>query len=204
MPLKNGHSKEIVSGNIKELMRSGRKPKQAVAIALASARKSKKMAEGGMIDEDMSDMGRGSVDSMSDEGRTGDPVYPKGMDPDGLSSNVMDEQKMAEALQAAKYGANDNTHDFEADDDVAGERMADGGLVVDEANDIVGDKPSQEMRDASEEPMAEEMSSMGARGPDEHRMAGPGEIRPSALSKEAMEAIMRKKKARKYGESDPK
>jgi len=40
MPLKKGKSKAIISANIEELIRSGRKRKQAVAIALAHARES--------------------------------------------------------------------------------------------------------------------------------------------------------------------
>jgi hypothetical protein len=42
MPLKKGKSKATVSANIRELRRSGRPQKQAVAIALSNARKSKK------------------------------------------------------------------------------------------------------------------------------------------------------------------
>lgn len=42
-----GHSKEVVSNNIKEMVKAGHKPKQAIAAALASARKYKKMADGG-------------------------------------------------------------------------------------------------------------------------------------------------------------
>lgn len=42
MPLKKGKSNKVVSGNIKELMNSGRPQKQAVAIALSKARKSGK------------------------------------------------------------------------------------------------------------------------------------------------------------------
>jgi hypothetical protein len=41
MHLKEGNSKEIVSSNISELVRSGIEPKQAVAAALANARKFK-------------------------------------------------------------------------------------------------------------------------------------------------------------------
>lgn len=41
MPLKKGKSKEAVSANIKELMSTGRPQKQAVAIAMKKAGKSK-------------------------------------------------------------------------------------------------------------------------------------------------------------------
>lgn len=42
MPLKKGKSKKVIGGNIKELMESGRPQKQAIAIALGKAGKSKK------------------------------------------------------------------------------------------------------------------------------------------------------------------
>lgn len=41
MPLKKGNSKAIVSQNIRELKKTGRSQKVAVAIALSEARKAK-------------------------------------------------------------------------------------------------------------------------------------------------------------------
>ena len=42
MPLKKGSSQKTISSNISELMRSGRKRNQAIAIAMNEAGKSKK------------------------------------------------------------------------------------------------------------------------------------------------------------------
>lgn len=41
MPLKKGSGKKVVSDNIEELIKSGRPKKQAVAIAMSKAGKSK-------------------------------------------------------------------------------------------------------------------------------------------------------------------
>lgn len=46
MPLKKGTSKAVIEQNIKELIRSGRPQRQAIAIAMAKAGKSKREKEG--------------------------------------------------------------------------------------------------------------------------------------------------------------
>lgn len=279
MPLKKGFSPEVVSGNIKELVKSGYKPKQAVAISLAKKRKFKKMSEGGMVKEEDpyeqsqkgmrpvnmdggglvdkekqppvtqstfeqfqkgfrgenkkykggmmgyaeggevepdldEDPNEGSHNVGGDMGEPGLPVYSKGEDREGLSDSVMLVEAMNRHLQAQKYAANQNTHDFDPDDSVSGEKMAKGGVVQGEyADTMVGNKPELEwIDDGDAEPMdsedkregagREEPMHPGRMSPGEHAVMG--DPMGMGLSVEAKEAIARKRKSRRYGAYDPR
>ena len=48
MPLEPGKSKDVISRNIRELMRSGRPQRQSVAIAMKAAKKARKKNRGVM------------------------------------------------------------------------------------------------------------------------------------------------------------
>lgn len=100
MPIKQGHSKEVVSSNISELRKSGKPLNQSIAIALSSARKSRKMmAEGGIIEPGENDVqyptmepdmnGPNKVQSMGQEESDARDVVDQGTEPKpSIPSNV--------------------------------------------------------------------------------------------------------------------
>lgn len=213
MPLKRGSSHEVVSSNIRELVGSGRKPKQAIAIALS---KKRKYSKGGIIDNsDMSsEMAHMKPSQSQDRGDgsepVGEPTYPMGDDEEGLSDNVMDEQALAEGLQKKRYAANDNSNSYQYDDSMAGSKMSKSGQeqAHDSSDDMstersVGNKPQLDwIDDGNGEPMSVQAQSKGAGGPLEHSPVEPGHT--EALSEEAKKALAAKKMRRSYGQYNPR
>ena len=190
MPLVKGHSPKVVSSNVKELIRSGRPQKQAVAIALNNARKYKKMAAGGIaaeegemeeneISRDDMDQGAGtdlnenSQRDLSEIQSMGESHPNDVMNPEYQDAQKMLAKRLFEKSEKMEYSM--------------------GGLVQDgpTGDEPVGNKPSEEMESGLEDPLAEmEVDAMADGG----MIAAP----EKELSQEAMAALEAKKKKRKF------
>lgn len=160
MPLKHGTSSSVVSGNIKEMMRAGHKQPQAIAAALSMKRKSKKMAEGGLVEAPDFDM-----NDMQDEQRDLGDIAEMGKFESNEIANP--ETQSIERMFAKKL----------FDESEKREGYAVGGLVEPESGN---ETPAPEV-DGTEEPMSDEETP----------------VVPSALSEEALRALLAKKTARK-------
>jgi hypothetical protein len=225
-PLKKGHSREVISHNIKEMVSAGHPRTQAIAASLAKSRKYKKMWKGGMYDEGgevsetlgeaigypgstkpkpkaMADGGAvGQADEFDDQEEPMVPYSEGGMvdDETTLNENRMNsysrvgdsEVENPEEIEEASMFAKALRKRAQMDG-MSPENYAMGGLVQPEHDPNEGNKPSEDMNDETEEPM----SSMPGRGQEaEHKM----NVEPSGmgLSSEAKEALIRKKKSRRY------
>src|SRR5690348_16242116 len=94
MPLKKGASKDVVSHNISELVRSGRTPAEAVAIALHNADQTKNYADGGQVDD--GSQGSGKPDKDDTKNKTlGSLIGYPGSD-SGKSSDQKDKKAYAD------------------------------------------------------------------------------------------------------------
>lgn len=243
MPLKMGHSPQVVSHNIKEMMNSGHPKMQAIAAALSMKRKSKKMAEGGEVEADKKKT-LGQIikypagASLAEGGMVGSPEEYDDEDKPSVSyrgHDAMREMPDEESMEEMdRKGPEDNTtslnenrmnsysrvmeNEVENPEEIeeanlfaralkqksamkmnvenpGGEGYAMGGLVQPDHDPDMGNKPSEDMNDETEEPM----SSMPGRDQKvEHGMdidpSGPG------LSKEALEALKRKKMGRRFSQ----
>lgn len=204
MPLKMGSSKEIVSQNIKEMVKAGHKPKQAIAAALAHARKSKKMSDGGEVKTKNQDAGQNnSATNEYGVASLSDMAHNLGFADGGL---VGDEPKhyrgLFDLMAQGDQGqiANPGQQDIEKhlaskiqeDDDDMYYSM--GGLVEGAADGDLGNKPDMSMSDGTEESMEDEPS----KAADEDHAAVDGIPHNQGLSQETMDVIMDRKKRRRF------
>lgn len=173
MPLMPG--KDAMRSNIREMIRSGKKPKEAIAAALAMGRK--KMAAGGMVESDDEMLSKGPEDYQS---TMGELMERGNYRPQDISNPAqMDEDKrIAEALRR-------QTQDALGMDGMAHYAM--GGLVEGEEDSDLGNKPDEDMVADTDEPM----SAMPMK-------ASPMEHRVPMLTDDAMSAIEEKRKKRRY------
>ena len=178
MPLVKGHSKEVVSENIKRAMKAGSPQKQAIAIALTSARRYKKMAEGGMVDPDYDAGDASDFDQDAVRGLNELRIEGKFQENENASpKEENDEQMLARALQKQSEKM---------------EYMALGGLVED-PEDPGTEEPSVTEDQPTEEPMFEEAGDLAEL---DHPVIDGS--RGKGLTKEQMEAIADKKKKRRF------
>lgn len=183
MPMKKGHSPEVVSSNIREMMMAGHPREQAVAAAMASARKYKKMAMGGMVTSDMnedasSDLDENASTHLPERNALGE-TQPESVENPDLQDH---ERNLASALFR------------EGEKNEMDEGYAMGGLVQPEYSDeMLGTKPTEGMQDGTEEPMnAIPMKQGGLEHPMMGNPSGAG------LSEEAKRALQEKKMKRRY------
>lgn len=195
MPLMKGNSKEVVGSNIREMMKSGRSRNESIAASLSSARKYKKMADGGMVEDD-------------DQDEPEVPMYAEGgmVDTDPEDYNRSMTELQLEARSYPNEVANPETHEQDAEFAKAlrrkaqmemgaeGSNFADGGLVEPEHLSDMGNKPMEEDMEAD---TAEPLSTMPGRGQGtEDKMdrmpSGP------ELSEDAKKALMERKMRRRF------
>lgn len=219
MPMKKGHSPEIVSHNIKEMIKAGHPAKQAVAASLASARKYKKMAMGGMMMDSDQDQRNDKTDTLGEA--IGYPGFSKKkkMAHGGLvesmeemdSKGPEDEMRsLNEIREEGEYYPDEVANPQEqkeakgfaealkrqASSQMSPENYAMGGLVEggpEEDERMKGNRPEPQFQNGTEEPEA----SMPVKPASlEHSVMG----KPfgDGLSMEAKEALMRAKKTRRY------
>jgi len=180
MPMIKGSSPQAVSANVKELMKSGRKQKQAVAIALAHKRK---YAKGGMVDQDAD----GGFIDASDAEEMGDNdlhMHDSLSPDDGGYGSANNEQKQRSVDQIAKQGrfqeesiANPHQQTMDRALALALDNYAMGGLIEGGEDGIDGSEPN------------EDMELQGAEG---------AEPEPSGLPEMFLKEIADRKKKRRY------
>ena len=180
MPLQKGFSKEVIGSNIKELVKSGRPLRQAQAIALNQARKYKKMSEGGVVSDDMDqdasdDLDENSQRNLAELTALGDSHPNDVENPEYQDAEKMLAKRLFEKSEQAEMG------------------YSDGGLVQD-VEEPLGSKPSEDMLSETEEPMSAEPEKPN----DIEHSVIEGVPEMKGLSEEALAALAEKKKNRKF------
>ena len=124
MPMKKGHSKEVIGYNIKEMVKAGHPHKQAIAAALSEARKYKKMFDGGMVEDyDIDEEHERTPEEFNIESQDGPIAEPK-------------EIEMRDHLTRALH------EDSEKEEHEMG--MSEGGMVYDDGYEEKGmDEPTE-------------------------------------------------------------
>lgn len=180
-PLKQGADMSMVRNNVREMIKSGKKPKEAVAAALSMKRKTTKMSDGGIVSDDMDEDVSSDFDENASRGLT--ELQSQG---ESHPNDVMNpEYQEADRMLAKALYEQSEKHEM---------GYAMGGLVQPDYGMDLGNKPSEDMSDTSMEDM-----SSGLDKPDrlEHAMVD-GATQVGGLSDDAMKALAEKKKKRRF------
>ena len=219
MPLKHGHSQEVISHNVKEMIKAGHPAKQAVAAALASARKYKKMAEGGYV-ESMARMDRKGPENIERS------LYELQQEAESHPDEVENPNEEMEAQGFAK--ALMRQHDME----LSPEHFAEGGEVghsepinvkgieenkfinpEDQVKEAETDLEEQTLYNEAHHPQLERYASIAQPGEadeekpgretspyQEYALAKGGEVESKyELTEDQKKALEEKKKNRRFG-----
>jgi hypothetical protein len=126
MPLRKGTSSNVVSSNIKEMMKAGHKQKQAIAAALSMKRKS--MYEGGLVNSDFDEEGTPRPVDIGDEDKY-ETSMPASVDEHlSYKPDDEDERSIVEISDDGQYDPSDVANPRSLAEALA-EHFADGGSV---------------------------------------------------------------------------
>lgn len=173
---------ESVRSNVREMIKAGKKPKEAVAAALSMKRKSMKMADGGMVSDDVDSDVSSGYDENADRGLA--ELQAQGESrPNEVENPAYQEadRMLAKALHQKSESAE------------MGYAM--GGLVQPDHGMALGNKPSEDMGDAEAEESMSDLS--GVPSAEGHAMID-GAPQVGGLSDDAMKALAEKKKRRMF------
>lgn len=184
MPLKKGYSRDVVSHNIQEMMRSGHPQKQAIAAALSTARKYKKMATGGLVNDDFDEAGSPQpVGAEEDSYETSKPSaaaqHPDFAPPKDIERNIPIEMEMGEYHPSLVENPEKQSFDRRLaaaidNDPVERHEEKEMGIMFDEGGEV--------SMDASSSDLAKSASDFFKRMKQPKRMASGGEVMERATA----------------------
>ncbi len=197
MSMKKGHSQQVVSENIKSLIRSGQKQKHAVAKALANARSSKKMmmAEGGMVEK-------------QDDDKEINPSEILKQKPEGSAKRAKEYSEKINFFAEGGMVEGDSDDLNEGSINVGGDMGEPGMAVYGEGEDSQGLSDNVMLAQALAKGLqAKKMKANDnsvSLPSDGSKMEMSDTMKQDLVSSDAMDEILKRKEKRRYGQYSPR